>query len=139
MSPNTPERPDPGPLQPSRSLGGSGAPTPASVASPDVFANVQGHVDSVPDSHAHGRSPEFANVQHHADTVAGGGGGSGGGQTYTVQPGDTLSAIAHRIYGRASRWHAIFEANRDQLDDPDLIRPGQVLALPASDDAAPGR
>jgi nucleoid-associated protein YgaU len=139
MSPKPPDRPDPGLLQPSRSLGGSATATPAPVASPDVFANVQGHVDTVPASHANVRSPEFANVQHHTDTVAGGAGGSGGGQTYTVQPGDTLSAIAHRFYGRASHWHAIFEANRDQLDDPDLIRPGQVLALPASDDAAPGR
>jgi nucleoid-associated protein YgaU len=138
MSPNPPDRPDPG-LQPSRSLGGSATSTPAPVASPDVFANVQGHVDSVPDTRAGGRSPEFANVEHHTDTVAGGSGGGGGGQTYTVQPGDTLSAIAHRTYGRASRWHAIFEANRDQLDDPDLIRPGQVLTLPAADDAAPGQ
>jgi len=44
-----------------------------------------------------------------------------------------LSHIAHRHYGKASRWHAIFEANRDQLDDPDLIRPGQVLKLPSLD------
>ena len=54
--------------------------------------------------------------------------------TYTVQSGDTLSAIAQQQYGRASRWQALFEANRDQLDDPDLIRPGQVLRLPELDD-----
>jgi nucleoid-associated protein YgaU len=61
----------------------------------------------------------------HADTVP-----AGAGQTYTVQKGDTLSAIAQRHYGKASRWHAVFEANRDQLDDPDKIQPGQVLNLP---------
>ncbi len=53
-----------------------------------------------------------------------------GGGSYTVQSGDTLSAIAQRHYGKASRWQEIFEANRDQIDDPDLIRPGQVLRLP---------
>jgi nucleoid-associated protein YgaU len=54
-------------------------------------------------------------------------------RTYTVVAGDTLSHIARRIYGKASRWPAIFDANRDQLDDPDRIRPGQVLKIPADD------
>ncbi|HMB44053.1 MAG TPA: LysM peptidoglycan-binding domain-containing protein [Luteimonas sp.] len=51
-------------------------------------------------------------------------------QTYTVVKGDTLSAIAKHHYGKASAWHAIFEANRDVLKDPDHIYPGQVLKLP---------
>lgn len=55
-------------------------------------------------------------------------------QTYTVQKGDTLSAISKQFYGKASRWNAIFEANRDQLDDPDRIKPGQVLKIPAVND-----
>jgi nucleoid-associated protein YgaU len=54
-------------------------------------------------------------------------------RTYTVEKGDTLSHIAKAHYGRASQWHAIFEANRDILDDPDKIRPGQVLTIPAID------
>ena len=54
--------------------------------------------------------------------------------TYTVAKGDTLSHIAKEHYGKASKWHAIFEANRDQIDDPDKIFPGQVLKLPAIDD-----
>jgi nucleoid-associated protein YgaU len=53
--------------------------------------------------------------------------------TYTVKKGDTLSHIAKDHYGRASKWNAIFEANRDQLDDPDKIQPGQVLKIPAID------
>lgn len=53
-------------------------------------------------------------------------------QTYTVANGDTLSHIAKHFYGKASRWQAIFDANRDQLDDPDRIRPGQVLKIPAA-------
>jgi nucleoid-associated protein YgaU len=51
-------------------------------------------------------------------------------QTYTVQKGDTLSHIAKQFYGKASGWSAIFDANRDQLDDPDRIQPGQVLRIP---------
>lgn len=52
-------------------------------------------------------------------------------ETYTVKAGDSLSKIARRELGDAEKWHAIFEANRDQIDDPDLIHPGQVLKLPA--------
>jgi nucleoid-associated protein YgaU len=50
--------------------------------------------------------------------------------TYTVQAGDTLSAIAKRFYGRANDYMQIFDANRDQLSDPDAISPGQVLKIP---------
>lgn len=53
---------------------------------------------------------------------------------YTVESGDTLSALAQRHYGRASAWRGIFDANRDVLDDPDRIRPGQVLRLPPAED-----
>ena len=56
-----------------------------------------------------------------------------GATSYTVKSGDTLSHIAKAHYGRASAWKQIFEANRDQLDDPDRIKPGQVLKLPAAD------
>jgi nucleoid-associated protein YgaU len=48
-----------------------------------------------------------------------------------VESGGTLSAIAERYYGDANQWSRIFEANRDQFDNPDLIQPGQVLRLPA--------
>ena len=54
-------------------------------------------------------------------------------QTYTVEKGDTLSHIAKEHYGKAGKWRAIFEANRDQIDDPDKIFPGQVLKIPAID------
>ncbi|RME43881.1 MAG: LysM peptidoglycan-binding domain-containing protein [Caldilineae bacterium] len=52
------------------------------------------------------------------------------GETYTVQPGDTLSRIALHFYGQSSLWPLIFEANRDILDDPSRIRPGMVLKIP---------
>lgn len=51
-------------------------------------------------------------------------------QTYTVVAGDSLSKIAKRVYGKASLWRKIYEANRDHIKDPDLIFPGQLLRLP---------
>ena len=52
--------------------------------------------------------------------------------TYTVKAGDTLSKIAKEHLGNASNYMAIFEANKDQLTDPDKIKPGQVLKIPAA-------
>jgi nucleoid-associated protein YgaU len=51
--------------------------------------------------------------------------------TYTVKPGDTLSKIAKEQLGNANAYMEIFNANRDQLQDPDKIKPGQVLKIPA--------
>ncbi len=51
-------------------------------------------------------------------------------RTYTVKPGDTLSKVAKEHLGDAGAYMKIFEANRDQLNDPNLIKPGQVLKLP---------
>jgi len=77
------------------------------------------------------RRPDFSNVKSgstssavpksEAPTVA---------KTYTVQKGDSLSKIAKRTYGDAGKWRAIFDANRDQIENADLIHPGQVLKLP---------
>ena len=50
--------------------------------------------------------------------------------TYTVKPGDTLSKIAKEHLGNANAYMDIFNANRDQLSDPDKIKPGQVLKIP---------
>ena len=51
-------------------------------------------------------------------------------KTYTVKAGDTLSAIAKEHLGNAGAYMKIFELNKDQLTDPDKIKPGQVLRLP---------
>jgi LysM repeat protein len=61
------------------------------------------------------------------------GAGIGGGQqsrTYTVQAGDSLSKISRQFYGNANEYMKIFEANRDRLDDPNRIQPGQQLVIP---------
>jgi nucleoid-associated protein YgaU len=47
--------------------------------------------------------------------------------TYTVQKGDNLSKIAKR-YGL--KWRDIYEANRDRIENPDLIYPDQKLRIP---------
>jgi len=54
------------------------------------------------------------------------------GSTYTVKSGDTLSKIAKETLGEAGKYMAIFNANKDQLTDPDKIKPGQVLKIPAA-------
>lgn len=52
-------------------------------------------------------------------------------KTYTVKSGDTLSRIAKEHLGDANAYMRIFELNRDQLNDPNMIKPGQVLKLPS--------
>jgi len=53
-------------------------------------------------------------------------------KTYTVKAGDTLSKIAKESLGNANEYMKIFNANKDQLSDPDKIKPGQVLKIPAT-------
>jgi nucleoid-associated protein YgaU len=50
-------------------------------------------------------------------------------KTYTVKSGDTLSKIAKDHLGNANDYMKIFNLNKDQLSDPDKIKPGQVLRL----------
>ena len=58
--------------------------------------------------------------------------GEGMNASYTVQSGDSLSRIAKRELGSYQLWNVIYEANRDQIRDPNVIRPGQVLVIPGS-------
>jgi LysM repeat protein len=82
--------------------------------------------------------PSYGDLVADITVTPGGGAGQGGpsGQaaaptrTYTVKKGDTLSAIAKSMYGDANAYRRIFDANRDQLSDPDKIQPGQVLRIP---------
>lgn len=52
--------------------------------------------------------------------------------SYTVQQGDSLSAIAAHTYGKAADWPAVWWVNRHQVANPNLITAGQRLRLPAS-------
>lgn len=49
---------------------------------------------------------------------------------YTIQKGDTLSALAKKHYQDANQWRKIFEANREVIGDPDKIYPGQTIRIP---------
>jgi len=51
-------------------------------------------------------------------------------KTYTVVYGDTLWSLAEKFYGSGSDYPKIFAANRDILEEPDIILPGQVLKIP---------
>jgi hypothetical protein len=53
-----------------------------------------------------------------------------GFQAHTVVSGDTLSTIAENAYGDANLWTRVFIANRDTIDDPDVIHVGQALRVP---------
>ncbi|MBA3444409.1 MAG: LysM peptidoglycan-binding domain-containing protein [Gemmatimonadales bacterium] len=77
--------------------------------------------------------PDFSDVRSGSSSTAPSSPGQGGvaqTRTYTVVAGDSLSKIAKREYGDASKWQRIYDANRDQIKNPDLIHPGQVLSLP---------
>lgn len=54
-----------------------------------------------------------------------------GMRTYTVRAGDTLSKIAGELLGSPSEYMKIYNANRDQLSDPNKIQPGQTLKIPS--------
>lgn len=87
------------------------------------FSNVQsGSSSTAPPA----PKADFSNVQSGVESTA-----PIATQTYTVVKGDSLSKIAKQFYGSANRWHEIFDANRDQISNPDLIKPGQVLKIPA--------
>ncbi len=83
--------------------------------------------------------PGKAEAQRLVGAAAGGGatvgrparpGEPGAARIYVVGEGDTLIGIARNVLGKASRWHEIYELNKDQLDSPDVIRPGMKLKLP---------
>ena len=52
------------------------------------------------------------------------------GSIVFIQPGNNLWRLARRTYGSGVRYTEIYEANKDQIRDPDLIYPGQVFVLP---------
>jgi nucleoid-associated protein YgaU len=67
--------------------------------------------------------PKFADLKHDIEVRQ-------GNQTYTVQPGDNLSKISKRFYGDANKYMTIAKANN--LEDPDKIKVGQELLIPAA-------
>lgn len=76
--------------------------------------------------------PDFSNVQSGSSSTAPGRETreQPSSRSYVVVSGDSLSKIAQRVYGDAQEWRKIYDANRDTIQNPDLIHPGQTLRLP---------
>ena len=74
--------------------------------------------------------PNPMQQQPQASAAAAAAGGGTSARSYKVQPGDTLSKIAKQFYGNANEYNKIFEANRNQLSDPNKINVGQELVIP---------
>jgi nucleoid-associated protein YgaU len=107
------------------------------------FSNVKGgHSSRTDDAAPVAGKPDFSNVSGgHSSTSAGTpafGNVSGGFasdsaapvSSHTVRAGESLSKISRKVYGSSKHWRRIFDANRDQIDNPDLIQIGQVLKIP---------
>jgi nucleoid-associated protein YgaU len=95
-----------------------------------IFDDILGKKGDTPSA----AKPDFSNVQSGGSSTAPTApepvATSGSGKTYVVANGDSLSKIAKREYGDASKWRRIYEANKDLIKDPDLIYPGQELKVP---------
>ena len=86
------------------------------------FSDVQGSVS--PSKSAERARADFSDVESQVTSTV------DEHSIYKVAAGDNLSKIAKHFYGNANAWKAIFDANRDQLTDPDRIKPGQMLKIP---------
>lgn len=51
-------------------------------------------------------------------------------RNYTIKSGDSLSKIAKQFYGNTADWQKIYNANKSQIKDPNLIHPGQKIIIP---------
>jgi nucleoid-associated protein YgaU len=88
------------------------------------------------------KKADFSNVQSGSSSTAAepsapppsepASGTAGQVRTYVVAKGDSLSKIAKHYYGDANQWRRIYDANRDQITNPDLIHPGQTLKIPGA-------
>lgn len=94
------------------------------VASDDQVNDIWNAIKTIPDW----RSDIVADIKSTGAPAAAGSAQTA--RTYTVKSGDTLSKIAKDLLGNANAYMEIFNANRDQLDDPNTIKPGQVLKIP---------
>ena len=97
------------------------------MSSSDKKADFSGVTSAVDSTAEVVQKADFSGVTAKVDTTA----EVVGEQQYTVQAGDNLSKIAKHLLGDANAWKKIFDANSDVLDNPDKIKPGQVLKIPS--------
>ncbi|TKS55148.1 LysM peptidoglycan-binding domain-containing protein [Luteimonas yindakuii] len=117
---DTRKTPDPASLS-LKGRGGSATQTPATPGAD--FSRVRGSVDSTEEP---ARGADFGSVSSSVGSTE----AVLDERSHTVAKGENLSRISKQYYGSANHWKDIFEANRDLLDDPDMIQPGQVLRIP---------
>jgi len=110
--------------------GGGGATAVAPQSAPVQSAPVQAPVESVPVQAPVEQAPavqaatDAVTAPQHAAPV------ELSGETYTLEPGDTLSTVADKL-GVEGGWQSLADANLDTIANPDLVFSGQVLQLPA--------
>ncbi len=78
---------------------------------------------------------EISVDESRAQGATAGGSSAQSGKTYTVKAGDTLSKISKQQYGDSDEFMRIYYANRDQINDPDMIKVGQQLTIPPDENA----
>ena len=87
--------------------------------------------DGMPVSEPALAGPAMAESALGSATVAGpASAAKSGGTSYRVQPGDTLSAVAARVYHNPRKWKMIYDANRDTLGGSQKLKAGQMLVIP---------
>jgi hypothetical protein len=88
--------------------------------------NLHRQVDAGP---AKARSTAEKSPSHRADNEK----PAGGLHTYTVKEGDTLASISKKFYKTSKRWREIRDANESKIDDPDNLKEGTTLKIPAKE------
>jgi nucleoid-associated protein YgaU len=110
--------------------GGAAAPTPTPVPSAGVSA-VPAASPQRPPLASPAASPSTASNASGATPAPTTSEAAGGGETYEVQPGDTLAIISNQFYGDPTQWRRIYDANKDTIGaDPDKLKIGMKLTIP---------
>lgn len=109
--------------------------TAATTPAPDANASAPAEtpVAAAPAPESMSGDSSATTSEHHDDVASS---STGDGESHTVQRGETLMKIAFEAYGDLYKWRTIYEANRDKIQDPNLITTGTVLTIPKSSDVA---
>ncbi len=98
--------------------------------SEDVKNKVWDRIKQIDSSYSDLTADFSVSPQAQTAQAAAGAGSSEQQRTYTIQPGDTLSGISQRFYGKASEYSKIMDANKDKIQDADHIKAGQTIVIP---------
>ena len=104
---------------PATSNGAAAANTPAAAVNPQPAAAPERVIPVVGDEPASAATVDQA-------------GASAPAGTYTVLKDDTLQKISKKVYGTYGKWYSIYKANKDKISNPNFVKPGTVLTIPAS-------